>query len=180
VAADLLWLRQQGLDAAIAAHISADKPTLAICGGLQMLGREIEDPCGVEGAAQGLGLLPLATEFLPAKRYRNGLYTLEGLTRFWARLNGVRFPGYEIHHGATRLAAHAGPEGRAPRAVLADGAGWQRGALLGIYPHGLFESSAVIRALFGAEAPTLEDTPDGLADLIDSRFPAGVLASLLE
>jgi adenosylcobyric acid synthase len=64
--------------------------------------------------------------------------------------------------------------------VLADGAGWQRGALLAIYPHGLFESTGVIRALFGADAPTLEDTLDGLADLIDARFPAGVLASLLE
>ncbi len=78
MAADLEWLREQGLDTAIAAHILADKPTLAICGGLQMLGRGIEDPCGVEGAAQGLGLLPLTTEFLPAKRYRNGRYTLEG------------------------------------------------------------------------------------------------------
>jgi adenosylcobyric acid synthase len=180
VAADLLWLRERGLDAAIAAHISADKPTLAICGGLQMLGRAIEDPCDVEGAARGLGLLPFSTEFLPAKRYRNGLYTLEGLTLFWERLNGVGFPGYEIHHGATRLAAEDGPERGLPRAVLADGAGWQRGALLAIYPHGLFESSGVIRALFGGEAPTLEDTLDGLADLIDAHFPAGVLASLLE
>jgi adenosylcobyric acid synthase len=179
VAADLAWLRGQGLDAAIAAHISADKPALAICGGLQMLGRGIEDPCGVEGAAQGLGLLPVSTEFLPAKRYRNGLYTLEGLTLFWQRLNGVRFSGYEIHHGATRLDADAGSTNGAPRAVLADGAAWQRGALLAIYPHGLFESAAVIRALFGAEAPTLEDTLDGLADFIDARFPAGALASLL-
>jgi adenosylcobyric acid synthase len=180
VAADLTWLREQGLGAAIAAHIAADKPTLAICGGLQMLGRGIEDPCGVEGAAQGLGLLPFTTEFLPAKRYRNGLYTLEGLTLFWERLNGVTFPGYEIHHGATRLAVDAGSNGGAPRAVLSEGAGWQRGALLAIYPHGLFESAGVIRALFGAEAPTLEDTLDGLADLIDARFPPGVLASLLE
>jgi adenosylcobyric acid synthase len=180
VAADLLWLRERGLDAAIAAHISADKPTLAICGGLQMLGGAIEDRCGVEGAARGLGLLPFSTEFLPAKHYRNGLYTPEGLTLFWERLNGVRFPGYEIHHGATRLAVDPGPARDAPRAVLADGAGWQRGALLAIYPHGLFESSGVIRALFGVAAPTLEDTLDGLADLIEARFPAGVLASLLE
>jgi adenosylcobyric acid synthase len=179
VAADIHWLREQGLDAAIAAHVAADKPTLAICGGLQMLGREIEDPCGVEGAAQGLGLLPFSTELLPAKRYRNGSYTLNGLTRFWKRLNGVRFPGYEIHHGATHVEADVAPHS-APHVVLADGAGWQRDALLAIYPHGLFESTAVIRVLFGAEAPTLEDTLDGLADMIDVRFPTGVLASLLE
>ena len=179
VAADLLWLRERGLDTAIAAHISADKPALAICGGLQMLGGGIDDPCGVEAAGRGLGLLPFSTEFLPAKRYRNGLYTLEGLTLFWERLNGVRFPGYEIHHGTTRVDLDGGSEG-APRAVLADGAGWQRGALLAVYPHGLFESSAVIHALFGAAAPSLEDTLDGLADFIDARFPAGVLASLLD
>jgi len=144
-----------------------------------MLGGGIDDPCGVEGAGRGLGLLPFSTEFLPAKRYRNGLYTLEGLTLFWERLNGVRFPGYEIHHGTTRVDLDGGSEG-APRAVLADGAGWQRGALLAVYPHGLFESSGVIHALFGAAAPSLEDTLDGLADFIDARFPAGVLASLLD
>jgi adenosylcobyric acid synthase len=180
VAADLAWLRAQGLDAAIAAHISADKPTLAICGGLQMLGGEIRDPCGVEGAARGLELLPLSTEFLAAKRYRSGRYTLNGLASFWERLQGVTFPGYEIHHGTTHLEANAREYGGVPREVLAEGAGWQRGALLAIYPHGLFESSAVIRALFGSEAPTLEDTLDGLADLIDARFQQGALASLLE
>lgn len=177
VAADLLWLRERGLDAAIAAHLRAGKPALAVCGGLQMLGRTIEDPCGVEGAARGLGILPGSTELLPAKRYRQGRYIFDALRGFWKPLNGVPFSGYEIHHGETRLDAQ--PAG-APHAVLPDGAGWQSGPLLALYPHGLFESAAVIRALFGAEAPTLEDTLDGLADLIDARFPAGALASLLE
>jgi adenosylcobyric acid synthase len=179
VAADLFWLKERGLDAAVAAHIAADKPTLAICGGLQMLGRAIDDPCGVEGAARGLELLPFSTEFLAAKRYRNGRYTFTGLARFWERLNGVTFAGYEIHHGATRLDADAGEDRGAPREVLADRAGWQCGSLLAIYPHGLFESGAAIRALFGAQAPTLEDTLDGLADLLDERFAEGALAALI-
>jgi adenosylcobyric acid synthase len=179
VAADLAWLRERRLDAAIAAHIAADRPTLAICGGLQMLGRGIEDPHGVEGSAQGLGLLPCSTEFSKAKCYRHGAYTFDDLSGFWEPLEGIGFTGYEIHHGATRLDAHAQSQ-RAPRAVLADGAGWQSGQLLALYPHGLFESAAVIRALFGAEVPTLEDTFDGLADFIDTRFAPGVLASLLD
>src|ERR1700722_12480155 len=83
VAADLAWLRERRLDAPIAAHIAADKPTLAICGGLQMLGRGIEDPYGVEGSAEGLGLLPCLTEFSKAKRYRHGAYTFDDLTGFW-------------------------------------------------------------------------------------------------
>ena len=183
VAADLAWLRERGLDVAIAAHVSADKPTLAICGGLQMLGRGIEDPYGVEGgvegSARGLGLLPCSTEFSPTKQYRHGAYTFDDLSGFWQPLKGIMFTGYEIHHGSTRLDADA-QSGRAPRAVLADGAGWQSGRLLALYPHGLFESARVIRALFGAEAPTLEDTLDGLADFIDTRFPPGVLASLVD
>jgi adenosylcobyric acid synthase len=179
VAADLGWLRDRGLDAAIAAHVATDKPTLAICGGLQMLGHAIEDPDGVEGSAQGMGLLPCSTKFLKTKRYRHGAYTFDDLSGFWGPLQKIEFTGYEIHHGATRLDANA-QSGHAPRAVLPDGAGWQRGRLLALYPHGLFESAAVVRALFGAEAPTLEDTLDGLADFIDARFAPGVLASLLD
>jgi adenosylcobyric acid synthase len=179
VAADLAWLRERRLDAAIAAHIAADKPTLAICGGLQMLGRAIEDPHGVEGSAQGLGLLPCSTEFSKAKRYRHGTYTFDDVRGFWGSLQEIEFTGYEIHHGATCMDPNA-HSGRVPRAVLADGVGWQSGRLLALYPHGLFESARVIRALFGAEAPTLENTLDGLADFIDTRFPPGVLASLLE
>jgi adenosylcobyric acid synthase len=72
VAEDLRWLRQTGLDAAIAGHVKADKPTLAICGGLQMLGRGIADPYGVEGAAEGLGMLPRVTEFQVSKQYGRG------------------------------------------------------------------------------------------------------------
>ncbi len=71
VAADLEWLRERGLDAAIGAHLAADRPALAICGGLQLLGGDIADPHGVEGSARGLGLLPYATEFQRDKRYRH-------------------------------------------------------------------------------------------------------------
>ncbi|MGQ0711401.1 MAG: cobyric acid synthase [Rhodoferax sp.] len=62
-AADLVWLRAQGLDAAVQAHAARGGVVLGICGGLQMLGQTLEDPHGIDGAAQGLGLLPLVTEF---------------------------------------------------------------------------------------------------------------------
>jgi len=84
--ADLAWLRERGLDAAIVRHARAGRPVLGICGGCQMLGRRIEDPEGVEGPAravvEGLGLLDLITTFSPEKRL------------------AVHEPaGYEIHHG---------------------------------------------------------------------------------
>jgi len=60
VAADLAWLRATGIAETI---VSLDRPVLGICGGMQMLGERIDDPVGVDGSAEGLGLLPLRTEF---------------------------------------------------------------------------------------------------------------------
>jgi adenosylcobyric acid synthase len=177
VAADLAWLRQRGLDAAIAAHVSADKPTLAICGGLQMLGSEVTDPHAVEGAARGLGLLPYSTEFQAEKRYRHGRHTLAPLLGFWAPLSGVAFDAYQIRHGETR--AMPASSASALRAVADDHCGWQHGQTLALYLHGMLESPVVMHALFGSDAPTLDDTLNGLADFVDRHFEEGALMSLL-
>src|SRR6218665_787857 len=58
-AADLAWLRAQGLDQAIATHAAQGGMVLGICGGLQMLGEALIDSAGIDGNAPGLGLLPL-------------------------------------------------------------------------------------------------------------------------
>jgi len=189
VAEDLAWLRATGLDAAVAAHLRAGKPSLAICGGLQLLGRDLRDPHGVEGAADGLGLLPFSTEFQPRKRYRHASYTLGQLSGYWARLSGLRFDAYEIRHGVTMPivespagaggAAGAGPRGPVLRSVLPDQCGWQYGETLALYAHGMFESAEVMQALFGARTPTLDDTLDGLADFIEPHFTADTLLALL-
>ena len=56
--ADLAWLRERGLAAAIAEHARAGKPVLGICGGFQMLCRRIEDTVeSGAGEVAGLGLL---------------------------------------------------------------------------------------------------------------------------
>jgi adenosylcobyric acid synthase len=183
VAEDLGWLRQTRLAQAISLHVHADKPTLALCGGLQMLGANVLDPQGIEGAASGLGLLPLVTEMQGAKRYRRGTYILGALRNFWAPLADLHFDAYEIRHGHTQVsdagrgATAAG--GSALFSVLPDGCGWQQGQTLALYTHGLFENSAVMRALFGAACPTLDDTLDGLADFIDEHIGSETLNSLL-
>lgn len=90
--ADLAWLRERGLDAAITRHARHGGAVLGICGGAQMLGRRIEDPDGVEGTiagADGLGLLDLTTTFAAEKVLR--LSTGTAL--------GQPVTGYEIHHG---------------------------------------------------------------------------------
>src|SRR3546814_6980133 len=63
--ADLEFLRAQGWDIDIAAHVRRGGHVLGICGGYQMLGRTIADPDGIEGAAatvSGLGYLPRSEE----------------------------------------------------------------------------------------------------------------------
>jgi adenosylcobyric acid synthase len=173
---DLAWLRAQGLDRAIAAHAQRGGAVLGVCGGLQMLGEALVDPHGIDGNGPGLGLLPLVTQFEPAKTLNRTAATFETLTGPWAALSGVRAAGYEIHHG--RTAQH--PAMAPAVAALPHGLGWTNAAgnVLGVYLHGLFEDPAVLHALFGAGAPTLDSVFDGLADFIDLHFDRGVLASL--
>lgn len=174
---DLAWLRSQGLDHAVAAHAAAGRPVLGICGGLQMLGEALVDPHGIDGNAPGLGLLPLVTQFAPSKTVRRTDTRFAPLAGPWSRLSGTTVAGYEIRHGHT--VQHAGMAAAQP--VLPGGLGWQNAAgnVLGVYLHGLFEDPAVMHALFGAAAPTLDTVFDGLADFIDLHFPAGVLPGLI-
>ncbi|NML45312.1 cobyric acid synthase [Ramlibacter sp. G-1-2-2] len=174
---DLQWLRTQGLDRAIARHAEAGRAVLGVCGGLQMLGEALIDPYAIDGNGPGLGLLPLVTQFEPAKTVRRTQASFGAMHGPWTALSGVEASGYEIHHG--RTVQHAGMA--AAHTVLPGGLGWQnaQGNVLGVYLHGLFEDPAVLHALFGAAAPTLDSVFDGLADFIEREFPAAYLGGLI-
>lgn len=175
---DLAWLRAQGLDRAIAAHAARGGAVLGVCGGLQMLGEALVDPHGIDGNAPGLGLLPLVTVFEREKTVRHRTAVFGQLGGAWASLSNVPVAGYEIHHGQTAIHPQMAQDGHA---VMPEGLAWQnaRGNVLGLYLHGLFEDAAALHALFGAAAPTLDATFDGLADFIDTHFEAGVLQGLI-
>lgn len=179
--ADLAWLRAQGLDRAVAAHANAGGAVLGICGGLQMLGEALIDPHGIDGNAPGLGLLPLVTVFERDKTVRRRTATFAGARDAWSGLSGVTVQGYEIHHGQTAQHPAMAAAGELAHPVLPDALGWcnTAGNVLGCYLHGLFEDAQVLRALFGADAPTLDSVFDGLADYIDRHFEAGVLPGLI-
>ena len=178
---DLAWLRGQGLDRAVAAHAARGGQVLGICGGLQMLGEALIDPHGIDGNAPGLGLLPLVTVFAEDKTVRHRQATFGAMRGAWAALAGVTVGGYEIHHGQTAAHAAMAEAGDRPHAVMPDGLAWQNeaGNVLGLYLHGMFEDAAVLRALFGTEAPTLDAVFDGLADFIEEHFSPGVLDALV-
>lgn len=157
-AADLAWMRHQGLDAAVVAHAHAGRRVLGICGGLQMLGEALIDLHGVDGNAAGLGLLPLVTLFAPEKTVRRVKVQLPPLRGVWSALNGLQLQVYEIHHGQTQLRAdmEAGQAQRADEPV--PGMVWQsaQGNVWGTYWHGMLENAAMLQALWGAQAPSLD------------------------
>jgi adenosylcobyric acid synthase len=174
---DLAWLRAQGLEAPIRRHAAQGRPLLGVCGGLQMLGRALRDPHGVDGAAAGLDLLPVETTFDREKLLRPGRVAFDALAAPWAALSNVAFEGYEIRQGRTQAVDACAV---ALRNADGEAIGWQRGHVLGVYAHGLFESPAVLRALFGVEVPALDTVFDGLADYVDRHFEPGVLEGLAQ
>jgi adenosylcobyric acid synthase len=183
-AADLQWLRAQGLDQAVADHAGQGRAVLGVCGGLQVLGEALIDTHGVEpmdlGNAPGLGLLPLVTNFDADKTVRRTIACFGELNGPWAALSGLGVSGYEIHHGQTAQHPAMAARGDLAREVMS-GLAWQNAAgnVLGCYLHGLFEDPAVLRALFGATVPTLETVFDGLADFIEQHVEPGVLDDLI-
>jgi adenosylcobyric acid synthase len=154
---DLRWLAARGLGEAIAARAHAGGATLGVCGGLQMLGRRVEDAGGLEGGggAAGLDLLPLTTRLGREKTVaRAEALGLESPLFGIPAGDGPRPRGYEIHLGETRLDPGAAPllrlrrEGRAD--PVPDGAVSSSGAVAGSYLHGLLDDDGFRHAVVAA------------------------------
>lgn len=138
--ADLGWMRQNGLEAAVRKLAAAGTPVLGVCGGYQMLGQTLRDPEGVEqaGEMRGMGLLPCETEFTPSKaRTRTAAKVLTG------PFAGATMEGYEIHMGRTKRLAGQ------PLCRLENGQeeGAMQGNVFGTYLHGLFDEGSLTGAL---------------------------------
>ena len=178
-AADLAWMRSQGLDAAVVAHANAGRRVLGICGGLQMLGEALIDLHGVDGNAAGLGLLPLTTLFEAEKKVQPTKLVIPELQAPWQALSGVTLTGYEIHHGQTRLRADMQAAAQTPAQELLPGMLWQGGnpAVIGSYLHGMFENASLIHALFGHDAPSLDQVFERLAQGVTQWFDSAAFAS---
>ena len=152
---DLLWMRQNGLEAAILKHASVGKVIFGVCGGYQMLGERLSDPHGVEagGEIKGMGLIPMDTVFEDAKTRTRVTGTFRKITGPLASLTGVALEGYEIHMGVTTL-----KEGAAPMTIIknfveqsnpiTDGA--YANNIYGTYVHGVFDKEEVAKAVVQA------------------------------
>ena len=177
---DLKFLRDQGWDVDINAHIRRGGHVLGLCGGYQMLGKMINDPLGIEGstgATEGLGLLDLSTEMTPKK----------SLTQVPATHveSGKNFEGYEIHIGQSE-----GEDRVRPFAKIADqneGAISPDGLVMGTYCHGLFAADGFRRAFLKTLGTVrhssnygkiVEDTLDKLADHIEEHLDVDALLAI--
>ena len=151
---DLLWMRQNGLEAAILKKAGAGTVIFGVCGGYQMMGESLKDPMGVEagGEIRGMGLLPIDTVFEGEKMRTRVTGSFEGLSGVLKSLNGVAIEGYEIHMGATtrkegcqastKICNHAAA-GTAEEKL--DGACHDN--IYGTYVHGVFDKEGVVKTI---------------------------------
>ncbi len=174
--ADLAWLRDRGIAEAITARAAKGLPVLGICGGYQMLSRQIDDDVeSGEGMVAGLGVLPARVEFGAEKR----------LGRPAGTAYGADVAGYEIHHGIAVADPGADPFLDGCRAGPVWGTSW----------HGTLENDAFRRAflaevaaLAGREFTAAPDTNfaalrearlDVLGDLVADHLDMTALCRLI-
>jgi adenosylcobyric acid synthase len=168
--ADLHWMRRNGLEASILKLHDDGVPIIGICGGYQMLGREIFDPYSAEhgGTMRGMGLLPVETVFEQEKTRSRVEGTVQDISGFFTPLSGTTFSGYEIHMGKTQVHAN-------PFSAISGGGmphdGSASGAVFGSYVHGIFDSGTLaprlIQLLLEQRGQTLD--PSGQIPLVDYK-----------
>ena len=92
---DARWLAASGIGACVRALSGAGTPVLGICGGYQLLGDELSDPHGREGAgiARGLGLIPASTVFKEEKRLAQSELRITGAQGAFSVWNGMTAHG---------------------------------------------------------------------------------------
>ncbi|MHB1652029.1 MAG: cobyric acid synthase [Desulfitobacteriaceae bacterium] len=148
--ADLQFLHDNGLARRIKAEWENSLPVIGICGGYQMLGRVVRDPLHTESdldSLEGLGILPLETEFDPEKYTVQSQGKVVANTLFFQNCQGDTVVGYEIHMGRSFPDGDQLPlfELRTQGCVYPDGL--QAGTAFGTYLHGIFDNDSLRQSL---------------------------------
>ena len=191
---DLMWMRQNGLEAAILRLANEGVIIFGLCGGYQMLGQVIRDNDNIEGGGEirGLGLLPISTEFYAEKTRLRASGRVIGAEGELRPLNGCIVEGYEIHMGVSHFTEKA-------RALVSKEDGGSDGCALnnaaGTYLHGFFDSadcrSALIKLLCARKGITAPSNAfdfaaykykqfDKLADAVRKNLDMNFIYRILE
>jgi adenosylcobyric acid synthase len=182
---DLVWMCEQGIDAAVLAH-ATHSLVVGICGGMQMLGWTIIDDDAVErlGEADGLGLLPFTTRMASEKITVQNSGMLASSLLFGQRILPIKVAGYEIHVGETNYSAEA-QAFSVLRDCKPDGCISADTRIFGTYLHGIFDDDDFRHVFIGAArsfhrlnaAPVLENWKQKREDELD-RLANAVRKSL--
>ena len=155
---DLAYLREKGFGPLVQGHVQRGGELVGICGGFQMLGRQIADPDAVEsgGQGEGFGFLHLTTTLRRDKITEQ----VEAHALHICGTTVLPVQGYLIHVGRTdrhghrpcfqlRGAREPSPLGggvASQNDESLDGAVRDDGLVWGTYIHGLFDQPAFRRA----------------------------------
>ncbi|HOV78677.1 MAG TPA: cobyric acid synthase [Bacillota bacterium] len=145
---DLAFLNRSGLSAQIIECSRRGVPVIGICGGFQMLGRELNDPLHMESEiprVEGMGLLDVTTIFAADKVTTQVEAEVAGAGLFLSGFPSQRIKGYEIHMGRTELHSGAKPAftilvRSGKKVFFPDGAVSMDGLVFGTYIHGIFDN----------------------------------------
>ena len=149
---DLYELRRNGVAQTIVRAHREGATVMGICGGYQLMGREVCDPDHVEGEIErlpGLGLLPVSTRMQGEKVTRQ--------VRFRFLEDSAVCEGYEIHMGTTTPLADVPVS---PLNHLADGREdgyFVDRTCMGTYVHGILDNPSVIDYLLEPFADKLKE-----------------------
>ncbi|MGE4272250.1 MAG: cobyric acid synthase [Desulfitobacterium sp.] len=145
---DLRFVWDSGLGEKILELWQENVPIIGICGGYQMLGKVVRDPLGTESdlvEMNGLGILPMETEFAFDKHTVQSQGKVIGTELFFQRCQGTEITGYEIHMGRSC------GDGQPLFAIEAQGETYGDGLLVGsafgTYLHGIFDNDPLRTAL---------------------------------
>ncbi len=152
---DMLFLKETGLDQAIIKAQAAGTWIFGICGGYQLLGKEIRDPNKTESdllELDALGLINTITTFDTEKittQVQGKVLADYGILEGCKDLD---FNGYEIHMGTTEdhgksqepflITNRFGKEEKLPDGLISS-----NGRVLGTYIHGIFDADQLRRQI---------------------------------
>ena len=157
-AEDLAHIKKTGMFMLLKEFAAIGKPIIGICGGYQMMGKEICDPKNSESdlaKIDGLDILPITTTFSDQKFTAQAAGRCENFTFLGQSMTSESLTGYEIHAGVTPLpgggkdAIFSVRYNNGERRAEGCQSG-SRGQIWGTYLHGIFDDDKFRRDFLNA------------------------------
>ncbi len=137
---DMSFLQETGLKQLLLGWHEKGKSIYGICGGYQIMGKQILDPHHIESSndkIEGLGILPVVTEMTTDKNSTQCTFSF--------REEPDTCEGYEIHMGTTSFLTDQNPVATLQNGIK-DGF-FKNHKTWGSYVHGIFDNSCVIESV---------------------------------